>query len=96
MRFKDEQSLRKGIEHFIKEMSLEEGLNNERAEIAWQEVMGAFVQKYTESVRLKNKTLFVKLNSSALKQDLSYKKDEITKALNKHLDKELISTLVFF
>ena len=40
---------------------------------------------YTESVTLKNHTIFVKLASSALREELEYGKDKIVKMLNNSL-----------
>lgn len=47
----------------------------------WPEVVGDFVAAKTESLRLANGTLFVKVTSNALKNDLINRRTEITELL---------------
>ena len=47
--------------------------------------MGPGVMNYTEKVTLKGQTLIVKLNSSALREELEYGKDKILKMMNESL-----------
>ena len=46
--------------------NLNSGLNNIKVQKLWKEVMGSNVNSYTNEVVLKNKTLYVNLNSSCL------------------------------
>mgnify|MGYP001305029338 FL=1 len=74
--------------------SLNSGLNNIKVQKLWKEVMGNNVNSYTNEVILKNKTLYVNLNSSVLRQELSYGKQKIVDLLNKELGKEIIQKIV--
>lgn len=57
--------------------------------------MGNGVNAYTEEVILKNTTLYVKLSSAVLREELSYGKQKIIDLLNESLRKEIIKQLVF-
>ena len=52
------------------------------------------VSNYTTDVHLKNKTLYVSLSSSVLRQELSYGKQKIVDLLNKELGKKIIQKIV--
>ena len=57
---------------FLKKNKLEKGLLDIEVKKAWFELMDNGVANYTIDVSLKNKTLFIKLSSPALKQELGF------------------------
>ena len=74
--------------------NLNSGLNNIKVQKLWKEVMGSNVNSYTNEVILKNKTLYVNLNSSVLRQELSFGKQKIVDLLNKEIGKKIIQKIV--
>jgi hypothetical protein len=61
---------------------------------AWTKLMGNGVNNYTTAIELKNETLYVKLSSSVLREELSYGTEKIIAMLNESLGKELVKKLV--
>ena len=61
----------------LRENKLQKGMDQITVKEAWLQVMGPGVANYTEDVSLKNEVLVVKLNSSALRQELEFGKDKI-------------------
>ena len=82
------------IKFFIKENNLENGLENVKIKDMWHELMKNGVANYTTDVNLKNGTLYIKLKSSVLREELSYGKEKIVKLLNEKLKKDLIKKIV--
>ena len=82
------------IKSYIKENNLEDGLENIEVNNLWHETMKNGVANYTTDLNLKNGTLYIKLKSSALREELSYGKEKIIKLLNKKLKKDLIKKIV--
>ena len=80
---------------YIQQNNLSYGLYRAQLPTLWAELMGAPVAKYTSSVVLKGTTLFVRLTSPALTQELSYGKSKIISTLNEALGSEVIQKLVF-
>ena len=74
--------------------SLNSGLNNVKVQKLWQETMGSNVNSYTKEITLKNKTLYVSLSSSVLRQELSYGKQKIVDLINKEIGNEIITKIV--
>tara|TARA_B100000586_G_scaffold12548_1_gene8625 strand:+ start:2663 stop:2947 length:285 start_codon:yes stop_codon:yes gene_type:complete len=82
------------IKFFIKENNLENGLENVKIKDLWHELMKNGVANYTTDINLKNGTLYIKLKSSVLREELSYGKEKIVKLLNEKLKKDLIKKIV--
>ena len=82
------------IKFFIKENNLENGLENVKIKDLWHEIMKNGVANYTTDINLKNGTLYIKLKSSVLREELSYGKEKIVKLLNEKLKKDLIKKIV--
>lgn len=72
---------------------LKSGLDKVQVRDAWYEVMGN-TGKYTTDIHLDRQTLYVKLSSAALRQELDYGKEKIRQMLNEELGRELILKLV--
>lgn len=82
------------IKFFIKKNNLENGLENVKIKDLWHEIMKNGVANYTTDINLKNGTLYIKLKSSVLREELSYGKEKIVKLLNEKLKKDLIKKIV--
>ena len=82
------------IKFFIKTHNLENGLENVKIKDLWHEIMKNGVANYTTDVNLKNGTLYIKLKSSVLREELSYGKEKIVRLLNEKLKKDLIKKIV--
>ena len=82
------------LEKFLKKNNLEKGLLDLEVKRAWHELMENGVSNYTTGVRLKNKTLYIKLSSPALKEELSYGKEKLMKLINERFKKKIVQKIV--
>lgn len=87
-------SIADALKEFVETNKLETGLNKVNVADAWANLMGNGVNNYTTSVNLERDTLYVQLNSSVLREELSYGKEKIITMLNEALGKEIIKKLV--
>jgi hypothetical protein len=83
------------LDKMIKRNNLEQGLDQVQVKQAWRNVMGEGTWTYTKSISLKNNNLIVHLLSSTLREEYSYRKDEIVKMLNEYLKKQVIKKIRF-
>ena len=82
------------LEIFLKKNNLEKGLLDLEVKRAWHELMENGVSNYTTDVSLKNKTLYIKLSSPALKEELSYGKEKLMKLINERFKKKIVQKIV--
>ncbi|QCX38293.1 DUF721 domain-containing protein [Aureibaculum algae] len=86
-------SIKDVMENVLGENKLQKGIDLVLIKEAWSEVMGSGVVSYTTDVQFRNGILTVKLNSSVLREELSYGKEKIVKLLNEKLNKMLIKSV---
>lgn len=79
---------------FIKENNLSKGMQKITIKENWNSLMGNGVASYTEKVELRNGTLYVKLSSSVLRQELDYGKEKIKEMMNEALGGEEIKKVM--
>tara|TARA_B100000989_G_scaffold171048_1_gene128148 strand:- start:2032 stop:2313 length:282 start_codon:yes stop_codon:yes gene_type:complete len=82
------------LEIFLKKNNLEKGLLDLEVKRAWHELMENGVSNYTTDVSLKNNTLYIKLSSPALKEELSYGKEKLMKLINDRFKKKIVQKIV--
>ena len=90
----DSFSVKDLMQSFIKENNLSKGMQKIKVEETWLKMMGPGVASHTNSVKLQNKTLIIQLNSSVLREELSYGKEKILKMMKEEIGEEVISKLL--
>lgn len=94
IRKSNEQGLGEVISQLLQTYRLKNGLLSVRVRDAWSKLMEKAIIQRTTSLELKNGILFIRLNSSVVKQELVYRQEEIRSALNTELKEEVIKEVV--
>ena len=61
---------------------------------SWGDIVGEVIAKSTSEIAFNDKSLFITLQSAALKHELSFRKEEIITAINKYCGYRLVDHLV--
>jgi hypothetical protein len=61
---------------------------------AWEEIIGKQICKYVTDQKIYKGTLYVKLKSAVVRNELSYKKSELISQINNRLGKKLLTNIV--
>lgn len=61
---------------------------------AWDEIIGKQICKYVADQKIYKGTLYVKLKSAVVRNELSYKKSEFISQINNRLGKKLLNNIV--
>ena len=61
---------------------------------SWKKVVGPFIASHTIDLAIRNHVLYVRVDSDALRNELSYSKSLLLKNLNEMVGKEVISEIV--
>jgi hypothetical protein len=91
----NEQSLKEVIDELIKTYKLEDGMAQSKVITSWGKVAGKLIFNHTEKIFIRKRKLYLKLDSPALKNELSFEKTKIIKKINKSIDQNLIEDIVF-
>jgi predicted nucleic acid-binding Zn ribbon protein len=75
--------LKDAIEKFLKDFKLEDKLNETKLVGSWEKVAGKLIARHTQEIFVKDQVLYVKADSSALMQELTYMKSKLIDKLNK-------------
>ncbi len=79
----------------LEKNNLSKGMLKLKIKDLWNEQMGRGIASYTQSIELKNNTLFIRLSSSVLREELSYGKSKIIIMLNEALEQEVVKDIRF-
>ena len=93
MKRENTQLIKSVIEEFIKEERLEEGLNRARLFKAWDLVVGE-IANATTGKYFKDGVLYCTINSSILRTQMYYRKDDIIAHMNKMLNGTIVTKLI--
>jgi len=83
------------IRQLLRVYGWEARLDEVRLIESWPKVVGPVIHRKTMDLHVEKQVLFVKLDSDALRQELSYAKSLIIKNLNQEVGKEVIKDVVF-
>ena len=61
---------------------------------SWKKVVGPFIASHTIDLAIRNHVLYVRVDSDALRSELSYSKSLLLKNLNEMVGKEMILEIV--
>ena len=89
-----EMPLKAAIEEFLDRFHLRDKLNQAKVIEAWEKVVGEMVARNTSQLHIRNKILYVKVNSAALRNELLFARTKIMNALNKEAGATVITDIV--
>lgn len=91
MKKSNDLSLREAIQEFLNVYHLDDKLLERKVVESWGTVMGIMVGNHTTDIYIRNKKLYVKVDSAALRSELSYAREKIRDVLNKEAGSEVIT-----
>ncbi len=94
MRNSNEKSLKEVIGELVSTYKLKAKLGEVRIAESWEKVMGKVIANRTSELFVRNKTLFVKINSAPLKSEMHFSKANIIKMLNDEVGDQVINEIV--
>ena len=79
----------------LRQQGLEAPLNEYRLIQSWTDVMGKTVELYTRDIYIKGQTLWVRLSSSVLKNELMMQRTLLVQRLNAAVGAQVITDIRF-
>ena len=69
-------------------------LDEQKAIQSWAKVVGSFIASHTIDLSIKEGRLFVRVDSDALRNELSFSKSLLVKNLNEQVGKDVVKEIV--
>ncbi len=86
----NEETLGDAIGRLLKVYRLENRLEEVGIVNAWEEMMGSMIARHTREIYIRDRILYVRLNSSVLREELSYARSKLIAMVNEKAGRELI------
>ncbi len=93
-RISNELTLKEAIEMLLNAYGMKDRINESKLINSWETIVGSMIQRHTLDLHIKRKILYVKVDSAALRNELTYAKESLVKNLNKHVNAEVIKEIV--
>jgi predicted nucleic acid-binding Zn ribbon protein len=90
----NEHSIKEVIEQLLKAYKLDDKLAERRLIQSWEDVMGKMIANHTKDIFIRDKQLFIVLDSSALRNELAMAREKIVKMMNEAAGKNVITDVV--
>jgi hypothetical protein len=87
-------SMGDAIKQFLKGSRLAGDIQALQIEDVWENIMGKTVAKYTDKLKIVNKTLYITTTVAPLKQELLYQKEIIKKRVNEALGAGVVQDVI--
>jgi predicted nucleic acid-binding Zn ribbon protein len=94
MKRHNDQHLKDVLKEMVETYRLRSKLNQTKIKLLWTELMGPSIGRHTTDIKIRGKKLYVSINSSSLKQELSMGKEKIQNIINEQLGEEYIQEVV--
>lgn len=94
MRKSNTQPLGEIIQEYLNALKINKKIKEVRVINQWEEIIGTAIAKRTDRLLIKNKILFIYMNSSVARNELMMIRDGLKRKINERAGEELIHKIV--
>ena len=89
------QSIGDVIQQYIRKSGIQPKLDEAEIKKSWEDIVGKMIANHTTDIYLKNRKIYIRFNSAALKQELSYAKSNLIDNINRHIGRIIADEVIF-
>lgn len=82
------------IKGFLKKSRLDNGVKAVQIEAIWEKLMGKTIAKYTDTIKIFNKKLYIQTAVGPLKNELQFQKPQIIERVNEAFGETVIEEVI--
>ena len=82
------------LRQYLRQQGLESPLNEYRLIQGWSHVMGPIIARYTKDLTIRNQTLYIRISSPAVRQEILMQRKELTNRLNAYVGAQVITNII--
>lgn len=90
-----ELSIKDAIEKLLHAYKLKSKVQEAQLVEAWERIMGKLIERHTRDLYIRNKKLYVKLDSAVVRQELTYARSKVLERVNEELGTGTVEEVVF-
>ena len=90
----NEFTLKDAIEAMLREYGLEEKIRELQINNTWEKMMGRTIYIRTKEIKLKKRKLYIRVDSSVLKEELNYARSKVLEIVNNEFEKPVADEVV--
>lgn len=91
----NDKTIKEAVNHLLDFYRLRRKFDETGLIAAWPELMGTAIASRTKQIYIKDKKLFLRIESSVIKNELLMLQSEIIRKLNERAGHQVITSLVF-
>jgi len=95
MKISSDRPLGEVLKELIETYRLEGKLNEMKVIRSWEKVVGEMIARHTKDLYIRKGKLFVKIDSPALKNELTYSSSTIVENLNLEAGSKVVEEIIF-
>lgn len=88
-----DHTLKEVMEELLKAYKWEEKLDVVKLKKSWDSIVGKIIAKHTTHLDVRNRVLYVKLDSSVIRNELLLARSKIVDAINKEMGYKMVDEL---
>jgi predicted nucleic acid-binding Zn ribbon protein len=82
------------IDQFLEKNNLKSKINEVKLAETWETLVGTVIKSHTKELYIKEKTLYVKVDSSVVRQEINFMRRRLADKINKAFRSELINEII--
>ncbi|MBL7814273.1 MAG: DUF721 domain-containing protein [Saprospiraceae bacterium] len=94
MRKTNDEPLADVLQQMVRAFKLGDNLNKTKIENLWEEKMGRTIATYTRELRVRDKILYVRIESASLRSELHMGREKIRQMLNNEIGEEFLKEVI--
>lgn len=95
MRKSNTQPIKNVLKEYIEALGHRRKLKEVNIVSGWEKLMGKVIAGHTTQIYIKNKVLYVQLDSSVMRNELFMLREKIIEHLNSHAGETIVEKIVF-
>lgn len=89
------QNIGEIINDCLKDLKIDKKIKEVHVIKSWDEFVGKTIAKATREITIHDKKLFLKIESSIIRNELMLIKDPLIKRINEYANEEIITNIIF-
>jgi len=94
MKRDNDYTLREVLEELLKAYRWEEKLDVVKLRETWEKIVGRIIARHTNHIDVRNRILYVKIDSSVIRSELLLARSKVVQAVNKEMGYSMIDELI--